>query len=66
MRFSLYIKRWLSQINELIAQACQAPESYLEMRKIQLRELAMLNGTLRAEDILGKTFRLACMKKNAL
>lgn len=41
------------QIKALIAQACHTPESYMEMRRMQLRDMAFLNGTVRAEDVLG-------------
>ncbi len=34
-------------------QALEVPEGQNELRKIQLRELALLNGTWRPEDVLG-------------
>lgn len=44
-------------------EAIEAPENYLEMRKIQLRELAVLNGTLRPEDVLGQLRVTVCLLK---
>ena len=39
----------VEMINDIIEEACSTPESQLELKRNQLRELAYLNGTLRDE-----------------
>lgn len=38
-------------INKIIETAASVPEGQNELKRLQLRELAALNGTLREEDI---------------
>jgi splicing factor 1 len=40
------------QIRQIIHQALEIPDGQNELRKLQLRELALLNGTLRPEDLV--------------
>lgn len=40
------------QIREIIAEASTIPDGQNDLRKLQLRELALLNGTLRPEDLV--------------
>ncbi len=40
------------KVNEIINQAIDEPEGMNELRKQQLRELALLHGTLRENDCL--------------
>lgn len=42
--------RAVALVNSIVETACSAPEQAHELKKLQLRELAMLNGTLRPED----------------
>jgi len=49
------IKRGCDKIREIINAALMIPDGQNELRKLQLRELAVLNGTLRPEDLLGGT-----------
>jgi len=46
------IQRACTRITEIINAALMIPDGQNELRKLQLRELAVLNGTLRPEDIL--------------
>ena len=41
------------QIKEIIRQGIEVPEGQNDLRRQQLRELALLNGTLRENDALG-------------
>jgi splicing factor 1 len=38
------------QIKEIIRQGVEVPEGQNDLRRMQLRELALLNGTLREND----------------
>jgi splicing factor 1 len=38
------------QIKEIISQGIEVPEGQNDLRRQQLRELALLNGTLREND----------------
>ncbi|KAH7699964.1 CBN-SFA-1 protein [Aphelenchoides avenae] len=49
------IKRAVERIKEIVNAALLIPDGQNELRKLQLRELAILNGTMRPEDILGGT-----------
>ncbi|KAI1714174.1 splicing factor 1 helix-hairpin domain-containing protein [Ditylenchus destructor] len=49
------IKKGCEKIREIINAALMIPDGQNELRKLQLRELAVLNGTLRPEDLLGGT-----------
>ena len=40
------------QITSIINDAIQSPDNTNELKKLQMRELALLNGTLRDEDML--------------
>ena len=40
------------QITSIINDAIQSPDNTNELKKLQMRELALLNGTLRDEDLL--------------
>jgi splicing factor 1 len=44
------IKRAITAINKIIAEAASVPEGQNELKRLQLRELALLNGTLRDDD----------------
>ena len=48
----LFISLILFQIREIIAQGIEVPEGQNDLRRQQLRELALLNGTLRENDSL--------------
>lgn len=41
---------FLKQIKEVIRQGVEVPENQNDLRRMQLRELAQLNGTLREND----------------
>ncbi|KAK6748306.1 hypothetical protein RB195_001120 [Necator americanus] len=45
------IKKACDKIRSIIAEATAIPDGQNELRKLQLRELALLNGTLRPEDL---------------
>ncbi|XP_022091068.1 splicing factor 1-like isoform X2 [Acanthaster planci] len=44
------VKKAVDQIREIIKQGIETPEGQNDLRRMQLRELARLNGTLRDED----------------
>ncbi|TKR77384.1 hypothetical protein L596_018369 [Steinernema carpocapsae] len=44
------IKKACEKIKNIISEALNIPDGQNELRKLQLRELALLNGTLRPED----------------
>lgn len=46
----LHIYFYNSQIKEIIKQGVEVPEGQNDLRRMQLRELALLNGTLREND----------------
>ncbi|XP_072175914.1 uncharacterized protein [Diadema setosum] len=46
------VKKAVVQIQEIIKQGIETPEGQNDLRRMQLRELARLNGTLRDEDML--------------
>ena len=46
------LKKAVDKIKELIRIACECPETENELKKLQLRELAILNGTLREEEMV--------------
>lgn len=46
------VSKALEKVNEIINQAIDEPEGMNELRKQQLRELALLHGTLRENDCL--------------
>lgn len=46
------IKGAVEKINTILEQAVEVPDGQNELRKLQLRELALLNGTLRPEDLI--------------
>uniref|UniRef100_A0A915AE17 Branchpoint-bridging protein n=1 Tax=Parascaris univalens TaxID=6257 RepID=A0A915AE17_PARUN len=46
------IKRACEKIKAIINEALMIPDGQNELRKLQLRELALLNGTLRPEDLV--------------
>jgi len=48
------------QINKIITQAIELPENQNNLRRTQLRELALLNGTLRENDVLSKKLCSNC------
>ena len=41
-----------SQIHDILKQGIEAPEGQNDLKRMQLRELAALNGTLRDDEIL--------------
>jgi splicing factor 1 len=45
------LKKCVDKVNGLIYLATECPEAENELKRIQLRELAALNGTLREEDV---------------
>lgn len=45
------VKKAVDKINEIIRQGVEVPEGENDLRRMQLRELALLNGTLRENDI---------------
>lgn len=44
------VKKAVEKINEVIKQGIDVPEGHNDLRRMQLRELAQLNGTLRETD----------------
>ncbi|XP_006818988.1 splicing factor 1-like [Saccoglossus kowalevskii] len=46
------VKKAVDQINEIIKQGIETPEGQNDLRRMQLRELAKLNGTLREDDMI--------------
>ena len=46
------LKKCFDKVNGLIYLATECPEAENELKRIQLRELAALNGTLREEEIM--------------
>lgn len=44
------LKQILFQIKEIIRQGVEVPEGQNDLRRMQLRELALLNGTLRENE----------------
>lgn len=44
------VKKAVEKINEVIRQGIEVPEGHNDLRRMQLRELAQLNGTLRETD----------------
>lgn len=44
------VNRAVARINKIIEDACSIPETENEMKRNQLRELALLNGTLRDDE----------------
>lgn len=44
------VKKAVEKINEVIKQGIEVPEGHNDLRRMQLRELAQLNGTLRETD----------------
>merc|ERR1719431_2011954 len=53
------VKRAVNKIKEVIQQGVEVPEGSNELRKLQLRELALLNGTLRENEGLSKLKQMA-------
>ncbi|XP_074598503.1 splicing factor 1 [Brevipalpus obovatus] len=45
------VKKAVQKIEEVIRQGIEVPENQNNLRKMQLRELALLNGTLRENDV---------------
>ena len=45
-----YVKKAVDKIKEVITQGIEVPEGHNDLRRMQLRELAQLNGTLRETD----------------
>ncbi|CAG9857649.1 unnamed protein product [Phyllotreta striolata] len=45
-----YVKKAVEKIKEVIRQGVEVPENQNDLRRMQLRELAQLNGTLREND----------------
>jgi len=50
--FYLYSGIYVAQINHIIMEGITVPDAENDLRKQQLRELALLNGTLRENDAL--------------
>lgn len=48
------VEKAKKRIHEIIQQGIEVPESMNELRRMQLRELALLNGTLRENECLNK------------
>lgn len=48
--FFFLINNLSKQIKEIIRQGVEVPEGQNDLRRMQLRELALLNGTLREND----------------
>merc|ERR1719266_2711602 len=46
------VKKAVNKIKEIIQQGVEVPEGSNELRKMQLRELALLNGTLREDGMM--------------
>lgn len=44
------VKKAVERINDVIKQGIEVPEGHNDLRRMQLRELAQLNGTLREND----------------
>lgn len=44
------VKKAVEQIRNILKQGIETPEDQNDLRKMQLRELARLNGTLREDD----------------
>ncbi|CAH8433691.1 unnamed protein product [Dicrocoelium dendriticum] len=53
------VEKAVRKINEIIRQGIEVPESQNDLRKAQLRELALLNGTLREHEGLMKLRAMA-------
>lgn len=53
-----HVKEAVDRIKEIIRQGIEVPEGHNDLRKQQLRELALLNGTLRENDGLAKLKQL--------
>ncbi|OMH82094.1 Branchpoint-bridging protein, partial [Zancudomyces culisetae] len=47
------VARGIKVIKGIVAETCLNPESHNELKRLQLRELASLNGTLREDDETG-------------
>ncbi|KAG0413920.1 hypothetical protein HPB47_008922 [Ixodes persulcatus] len=47
------LEKGAKSIKEIIRQGVEVPEGQNDLRRMQLRELALLNGTLRENDLLG-------------
>ncbi|XP_022176282.1 splicing factor 1 [Myzus persicae] len=45
-----YVQKAVNKIKEIIKQGVEVPEGQNDLRRMQLRELALLNGTLREND----------------
>lgn len=45
-----HVKKAVDKIKEVIKQGIEVPEGHNDLRRMQLRELAQLNGTLRETD----------------
>lgn len=52
------VKKAVEKIKEIITQGIEVPEGQNDLRRQQLRELALLNGTLRENDGLAKLKQL--------
>ena len=52
------VKKAVEKIKEIISQGIEVPEGQNDLRRQQLRELALLNGTLRENDGLAKLKQL--------
>src|SRR5690606_34512814 len=46
------VEKAVALINKIIEHAASTPEEENELKRVQLRELALLNGTLREEDAI--------------
>ncbi|XP_070185491.1 splicing factor 1-like isoform X2 [Littorina saxatilis] len=53
------VKKAVEKIKEIIRQGIEVPEGQNDLRRQQLRELALLNGTLRENDGLAKLKQIA-------
>uniref|UniRef100_A0A0B7A886 Branchpoint-bridging protein n=1 Tax=Arion vulgaris TaxID=1028688 RepID=A0A0B7A886_9EUPU len=53
------VKKAVEKIKEIIKQGIEVPEGQNDLRRQQLRELALLNGTLRENDGLAKLRQIA-------
>ncbi|TPP59433.1 Splicing factor 1 [Fasciola gigantica] len=53
------VQKAVKKINEIIRQGIEVPESQNDLRRAQLRELALLNGTLREHEGLMKLRAMA-------
>ncbi|KAF6020047.1 SF1 [Bugula neritina] len=54
-----FVKKAVAKIHEIIKEGIEIPEEKNDLRKQQLRELALLNGTLRDNDGLQKLRQIA-------